>query len=168
MKQTLERLLFFILGFFNCFVLLQCQDFCSPGSDNHSICAVADGSDPPPLHFNSQGQDLLHTAKTSCPFLTITFRVTAYCPCKICCQKYADGITASGHKIQSGDKFVAAPKEYPFGTRMQIHGYSDSIVIVQDRGGAIKGNRLDVFFPTHKEALEWGIKMVEVRVYQNE
>lgn len=80
--------------------------------------------------------------------------VTAYCPCTKCCGTCSPGITASGHRIEPGDVFVAAPKNIPFGTKVFVPGYGWSTV--QDRGGAIKGNRIDVFFPTHQEALEWG------------
>lgn len=90
------------------------------------------------------------------------FNVSAYCPCPKCCGQYADGITASGHKIQPGDKFVAADKRFPFGTMLDIPGYG--IVPVLDRGGAIKGNKLDVFFPTHQEALNWGRQYLKVKV----
>ncbi len=88
--------------------------------------------------------------------------VSAYCPCEKCCGVYADGITASGHKIKTGDKFVAAPPEYPFGTMMDIPGYGK--VPVLDRGGAIKGNKLDVFFSTHQEALNWGRRYLKVKI----
>ena len=88
---------------------------------------------------------------------TITMNVSAYCPREICCEDFADGTTASGHKIKPGDVFVAAPHKYPFGTEMMIPGYADGKVVeVKDIGGAIKGNRLDVFFATHQEALEFG------------
>ena len=96
---------------------------------------------------------------------SIQMRVTAYCPCRKCCGKYSDGVTACGHKIQPGDTFVAADRRYPFGTEMLIPGYSNSQPVqVLDRGDAIKGNRLDVFFATHKEALEWGVKYLVVKV----
>jgi 3D (Asp-Asp-Asp) domain-containing protein len=96
---------------------------------------------------------------------SIEMRVTAYCPCPICCGEYADGITACGHEIQPGDTFVAADKRFPFGTEMLIPGYSNSKPVkVLDRGGAIKGNRLDVFFATHQEALEWGVQYLTVNV----
>ena len=101
--------------------------------------------------------------------VTQTMRVTAYCPCEKCCGKWADGITASGHKIQPGDHFVAAPKTFPFGTTMIIPGYplagqAGEEVEVEDRGGAIKGDRLDVFFPTHQEALNWGVQILDVEI----
>lgn len=117
-------------------------------------------------HFiRSPGPDQLNFTAQSGPVFVKTFRVTAYCPCNICCGNFADGFTANGHKIQPGDKFVAAPKEYPFGTKMSIPGYGVNTVMVQDRGGSIKGNRLDVFFPTHQQALEWGVRTVKVAIY---
>lgn len=87
------------------------------------------------------------------------YKVTAYCPGACCCDEFADGITASGHVIQPGDRFVAADKRLAFGQMIVIPGYGR--VPVLDRGGAIKGNRIDVFYPTHQEALEWGVKYFE-------
>jgi len=96
---------------------------------------------------------------------TISMRVTAYCPCEKCCGPDSPGTTASGHKIQGGDVFVAADKRYSFGTKMIIPGYNDGQPVeVLDRGGAIKGDKIDVFFPTHEEALEWGVKNLDVKV----
>src|SRR5690349_8506028 len=56
------------------------------------------------------------------------------------------GITASGQVAGSGT--IAAPRTYPFGTSMQVPGYGSGTV--QDRGGAIRGNHIDVWFPTKK------------------
>jgi len=101
------------------------------------------------------------TLKETAPTTTsIKYKVTAYCPCEKCCGKFADGITASGYKICPGDKFCASP--LPFLTIFDIPGYG--ITINLDRGGAIKENCIDVFFPTHKEALEWGVQYLEVKV----
>lgn len=105
------------------------------------------------------------TDASSAKWQIVPMRVTAYCPCSKCCGQYADGVTASGHKIQPGDMFVAAGKRYSFGTEMVVPGYNDGeIVKVLDRGGAIEGNRLDVFFHSHAEALEWGVKHLDVQV----
>jgi len=100
-------------------------------------------------------------ASHEAPYITKTYRVSAYCPCEKCCGIFADGITANGHKIKPGDRFVAASKDIPFGTILNIPGYGK--VPVWDRGGAIKGNRLDVYFDTHQEALNWGVKILEVK-----
>ncbi|MHC4566404.1 MAG: 3D domain-containing protein [Planctomycetota bacterium] len=48
---------------------------------------------------------------------------------------------------------------------MVVPGYDYSRAVkVLDRGGAVKGNRLDVFFHSHIEALEWGVKYLDVQV----
>jgi 3D (Asp-Asp-Asp) domain-containing protein len=95
----------------------------------------------------------------------VRMRVTGYCPCSKCCGEFADGITANGHKIRPGDTFVAADKRYSFGTEMVIEGYNNGQAVkVLDRGGAIKGNKLDAFFHTHQEALEWGVRHIDVKV----
>ena len=95
----------------------------------------------------------------------VRMRVTGYCPCSKCCGQYSDGITANGHKIRPGDTFVAADKRYSFGTEMVIEGYNNGQTVkVLDRGGAIRGNKLDAFFHTHQEALEWGVRHIDVKV----
>lgn len=94
------------------------------------------------------------------PIQSELWRITAYCPCVKCCGKWADGITASGAKAEG--KLIAAPPEIPFGTWIDIPGYGMAEVL--DRGGSIKGRRLDVLFPTHQEALEWGVKYLEIRL----
>jgi 3D (Asp-Asp-Asp) domain-containing protein len=96
----------------------------------------------------------------------IRMEVTAYCPCKKCCGENAQGITASGHEVSyNQSRFVAADTDrLPFGTKLIIPGYGNGAVEVIDRGGAIKGTKLDVFFPTHEEALQWGRQWVDVTV----
>ncbi len=95
-------------------------------------------------------------------------RVTAYCPCEKCCGRDSDRQTASGHKIKRGDTFVAADKKYPFGTEIIVPDYNNSKPVkVLDRGFAIRGNRLDVFFDSHQEAREWGVKYLSVKVLTN-
>ena len=97
---------------------------------------------------------------------TVTYRVTAFCKESCCCGQFADGITASGARAEG--KLIAAPKSIPFHTWIDIPGYGYAEVL--DRGSAIKGNRLDVFFddtPTktgHQRALEWGVKYIEINI----
>jgi 3D (Asp-Asp-Asp) domain-containing protein len=95
--------------------------------------------------------------------------VTAYCPCTKCCGPAAQGITASGKLVDhNGGRFVAADtKVLPFGSKLSIPGYADNAPVeVIDRGGAIKGYKLDLYFPTHEEALIWGRQTLDVTVYE--
>jgi 3D (Asp-Asp-Asp) domain-containing protein len=96
----------------------------------------------------------------------VRMRVTAYCTCPRCCGKFsAARRTADMHKIHQGDVFVAADKRHAFGTEMIIPGYNkDHPVQVKDRGGLIKGNRLDVFYNNHKVAKKWGTRYLDVMV----
>lgn len=86
------------------------------------------------------------------------FETTAYCHCVKCCGK-DNGITASGTKATAGRTIAADTGLFPFGTELYINGNK---YIVEDRGGGIKGNRIDIYFSTHQEALQYGRKMVEV------
>ena len=85
------------------------------------------------------------------------YKITAYCGCVKCCGK-TDGITASGTHVTAG-RTIAAPPEIPFGTQIIINGHTYT---VEDRGGAIKGNRIDIYFETHEEALKFGVQYVEI------
>jgi 3D (Asp-Asp-Asp) domain-containing protein len=99
----------------------------------------------------------------------IWMEVTAYCPCKKCCGPRAQGITASGRPVShNGGRFVAADtKVLAFNTRLVIPGYADGATVpVIDRGGAIKGRKLDVYFPTHEQAKHWGRRWVPVTVVE--
>jgi 3D (Asp-Asp-Asp) domain-containing protein len=98
---------------------------------------------------------------------TIKMIVTAYCPCAKCCGENASGVTASGKLVSyNAGRFVAADPSLAFGTKLIIPGYESSPVEVLDRGGAIRGNHIDVFFPTHQQALDWGRRLVEVTVLE--
>ncbi len=89
------------------------------------------------------------------------FEITAYCPCETCCGSYADGITASGHVAQEGITVAADTSLLPYGTEIMIDGEEYT---VQDCGGAINGNRIDIFFADHNTALSYGRQIHEVFV----
>ena len=63
------------------------------------------------------------------------------------------GITASGQPIQAGVTVAADQSIFPYGTVLYIEGIG--IRIVQDKGGAVQGNHLDVAVGTHENALAW-------------
>lgn len=90
---------------------------------------------------------------------TKIFKVTAYCSCAKCCGK-TTGITASGTKATAG-RTIATSGQFAFGTKLIINGQEYT---VEDRGGAIQGNRIDVYMNSHAEALAWGVKYLPVQV----
>ncbi len=87
------------------------------------------------------------------------YKVTAYCACMQCCGK-TNGITASGTHA-TANRTIAAPSTFKFGTKVVINGITYT---VEDRGGAIQGNRIDVYMNSHQEALQWGVRYLEVEV----
>lgn len=111
----------------------------------------------------------------------VRMEVTAYCACGSCCGWHRDwlgraivsagpqkgqrkrvGITASGARARPGT-VAADTRHYPFGTIVYVPGYGYGRV--EDRGGAIRGQRLDVFYRRHTSALEWGRQTIEVKVW---
>ncbi len=104
------------------------------------------------------------TSRTSLPSTTAStsgqiYKITAYCPCSKCCGK-SNGITASGTKATAG-RTVAASSNFALGTKLNINGH---IYTVEDRGGAINGNKIDIFVNSHSEALAWGVRYLPVSV----
>jgi 3D (Asp-Asp-Asp) domain-containing protein len=95
-------------------------------------------------------------------FIEVEMNVSGFCKGACCCENFADGITASGSTATG--LLIAAPKTYTFGTRMDVPGYGTALV--EDRGGAIKGDKLDLLFPSHQAALNWGRKTLTVKVYE--
>lgn len=100
-------------------------------------------------------------AETIQQSLTEEYIITAYCPCVKCCGKM-DGITATGTKAMQGRTIAVDPKKIPYGTKIQIDGVG--VRIAEDCGGAIKGNRIDLYFNTHQEALRWGRQTKKVTI----
>lgn len=98
------------------------------------------------------------------------YRLTAYCACEKCCGYWAtirplddDGnpivYTADQNIAKQGVTVAADTSVLPFGTVLLINGHE---YIVQDRGGAIKGNRIDIYFESHEEALQFGVQNKEI------
>lgn len=95
------------------------------------------------------------------------FKLTAYCSCKICCGIWAinrpNGIVygAIGEELKEDYSIAVDPNVIPYRTEVIINGNTYK---AQDCGGAIKGNRIDVYFEDHNDALEFGVQYAEVFV----
>jgi len=90
------------------------------------------------------------------------FKVTHYCACTIC--TWGSGITASGKPVAEG--MIASDwRVLPKGTTVYIQR-GDVLVkkVVEDRGGAINGNIIDVYVPSHGQALQLGVYYADLYV----
>ncbi len=103
------------------------------------------------------------------PARVMYMTVTGYSPDARSCGEFADGKTAIMKSVwTNGMKLVAAdPTVLPYWSMVSVPGYAGSeIVPVLDCGGAIKGSRLDLLYPTHKMARKWGVRQVPVTVWE--
>ena len=110
-----------------------------------------------------------------------TMLTTGYCACGQCCgwrrtcwgvPVYASGpkrglrkqvgVTAIGTRARHGT-IAADMTRYPFHALMYIDGYGYGWV--EDTGGDIKGDHIDLFFPSHREAVAWGRRVKRVQIW---
>lgn len=92
------------------------------------------------------------------------FTLTAYCPGRCCCGKWASGYTSTGTPATEGRTIAVDPKVIPYGTRVLLiwpdgtqHSY-----ISEDCGGGVNGNHIDVFFNDHQAARIFGVQSAMV------
>ena len=93
-----------------------------------------------------------------------TFCVTAYCGCSECCGAYAEGRGdvvpgAIGEPLTANYSIAVDPNVIPLGSTVTINGQEYK---AQDTGGLIKGNRLDMYFDNHEDAIQFGVQYMEV------
>lgn len=98
----------------------------------------------------------------------VNMNTSAYCACAKCTGK-TNGITSSGAKAKEWYT-VAAGSGYPIGTVIYIPALADKPnggwFVVEDRGGAISNNRIDVYMGTHSAAINFGRRNLECYIYQ--
>ncbi|MEG0497808.1 MAG: 3D domain-containing protein [Carnobacterium sp.] len=71
--------------------------------------------------------------------------------------------TATGINLLQNPMVIAVdPRVIPLGTMLEVPGYG--VAIAGDTGGAIKGNRIDIHFPTVGQALSWGRKTITIKI----
>ena len=96
------------------------------------------------------------------------FRLTAYCACRKCCGKdpgdFGYGVTASGAVVEAGRTIAVDSSVIPLGSEIVIGGHT---YVAEDTGSAIKGNRIDIYFDTHQEALNFGVQYADVYIIKN-
>lgn len=89
-----------------------------------------------------------------------TFKITYYCSCELCCD-VETGITATGTPVVEGQTIAVDPTVIPYGTQVIINGH---VFTAEDCGGAIKGNKIDIYVSDHEKALALGVGSAEVHL----
>ena len=139
------------------------QDDTSPAKTSAPAMEPASASDP-----GLEADSALDPESEAEPVLLGEFKLTAYCPCEKCCGKAKNdplyGITAYGYTATAGRTIAVDPRVIPIGTEVIINGHT---YVAEDVGGAIKENRIDIYFETHQEALEFGVQTALVYINQN-
>ncbi|MEI3599351.1 MULTISPECIES: PcsB-like coiled-coil domain-containing protein [unclassified Oceanobacillus] len=75
------------------------------------------------------------------------------------------GVTSTGIDLKANPnaKVIAVdPSVIPLGSIVHVEGYGHAIA--GDTGSAIRGNKIDVFVPTQKQATNWGVRTVKVTI----
>lgn len=93
-------------------------------------------------------------------------KLTAYCSENYphICNDGDSTTTATGTTPTAGRTVAVDPTVIPYGSEVIINGHS---YIAEDCGGAVKGNRVDILFATHEEALSFGVQYAEVQYVPN-
>lgn len=99
------------------------------------------------------------------------FTATHYCSCAKCCGTET-GKTATGTQATAERTIAVDPEIIPLGSKVIINNDVSDLIpkvyIAEDTGGAIKGNRIDIYCESHQEALELGVKKVKVYLIKEE
>jgi resuscitation-promoting factor RpfB len=118
------------------------------------IVAIGTKVQPQPVVSRSKS-----TSSSGGRELTVTSTAyTAFC-------SGCSGITATGFNLRENPnaKVIAVdPNVIPLGSKVYVEGYG--YAIASDTGGAIKGNRIDVFFSSQSRAESWGRKTIKIRI----
>ncbi|MEW9502938.1 ubiquitin-like domain-containing protein [Jeotgalibacillus marinus] len=106
----------------------------------------------------SRGTKATQTASEGTEMYVSSTAYTSYC-------NGCSGITTTGINLKANPnvKVIAVdPSVIPLGSEVYVEGYG--YAIAADTGGAVKGNKIDVFIPTQEEAYRWGNRRVLITV----
>lgn len=90
------------------------------------------------------------------------FKLTAYCPCYQCSGGWGR-MTSSGKTARAHHTVAVDPRVIPEGTKLKINGEN---YVAEDVGGGVKGNHIDIFYESHRDALQFGVRYAEVFIIE--
>lgn len=110
---------------------------------------------------HATGSAIQHDHRTLIPLGT--FKTTAYCPCYQCSEGWGRQ-TSSGALATANHTVAVDRRVIPIGTRLLINGQE---YVAQDIGGGVKGNHIDIYYNTHSETKQYGVRNAEVYIIQS-
>lgn len=116
------------------------------------------------LAYVQEQEELAAAVEPEPDYITMTVVVSAYCneAYDHICNNGDSTTTATGTTPTVGRTIAVDPDMIPYGSEVEIDGH---IYIAEDCGGSITGNRIDLLFATHQEALEYGMQTKTIKVY---
>lgn len=121
------------------------------------VVAIGSKADPKPVSNKAETVSRSNDSVAKEFYVTST-AYTAYC-------NGCSGKTATGVNLRENPnaKVIAVdPSIIPLGSKVYVEGYG--YAVASDTGGAIKGNKIDVFFSDKGAAYRWGRKQVKIKV----
>ena len=147
--------------------LIQCQhvDF---GYDNQDAVTDVNMEVDPGDYLcivgeNGSGKSTLMKGLLGLIRPTGVFKTTGYCPCRACSEGWGRH-TCTGAVATAGHTIAVDPRVIPYGSKVMINGV---VYTAEDRGGAVRGNHIDIFFNTHAETRQHGTQSAEVYLVQS-
>lgn len=138
--------------------------------DNNSVASIAPAIEAEPMPVQTEEpvvrtetlpakEVALSRGGSGLPEYKQTFiaNVSAYTPFDPGCSRK----TASGEPVKANHT-IAMDSRFPMGTKVIIEGFPGIVFEVDDRGGAIRGNKIDVFMETKIEANTFGRRSLRV------
>ena len=162
---------FLISGVITFLLLLCCidQEAVNTPESSEPVSSVASIE---PVEIGTMAEPIIEfiTEVTTEPIYLGKYKLTAYCSCQRCCNSWSNNrpvdeygnevvIGATGEVLTAGYSIAVDPSVIPYGSIVVIN---DKVYEAMDCGGAIKGNRIDVYFNSHEEALEFGVQYANV------
>ena len=129
---------------------------------NESAQAEAENADEAAMTENTDTNAAAEAQEAEAPaeIYAGRFTTTAYCSCRRCCRG-GKNRTKSGTIPQAGHTISADLRVFPLGTKLRINGV---VYTVEDSGSGIRGNKLDIFFNSHSQALQYGKRSADVYI----
>ena len=156
-------------------ILIVVGVLCCEHKNNRTIEAEVETVNKTKKTIEIETDKEVDTYQAAQPISLGNFKLTAYCSCSLCCGKWANNrpvdengdeivYGAIGERLSEGYSIAVDPSVIPYRTEVIINGHTYK---AQDCGGAIKGDRIDVYFDDHQEALKFGIQYAEVFIVPN-